>query len=340
MDRKILRAISVIFLQGDMNTILLTGANGFIGFHTAQWLVSKGIHVLAPVRNHRAINLEGASGKRLRMVRGLFYDTDLLAELFQNNHIDAIIHLAAVRGGGRGGKEHYWKVNVEGTEHLLKTALQARVKRFVYCSSVGVWGSAPASLPPGPLTPLCGDSLYHQSKIQAESAVLAYAGQGLSTVIIRPAIAYGPGDRGFPNRLVDLVYKRMLPLPLPDTHIHLISVVKLADVFFKALTRGVPGKAYTAADRSPVGLKSLVDLIHTYFYGRPYPGLLAVPRIAFRVGALLSQALGREDWFTRMELLGKSWYYDISDTQKELGYEARETTSAFPQFLEEEYPLV
>ena len=101
----------------------------------------------------------------------------------------AVVHAAAWTGGPELSPEAGYRVNVEGTRNVLGAARVPGVERFIYISSVAVYGvnGAPfvdESMP----TPPVGQA-YSDSKIAAEKLV---RGSGLPYVIIRPASTYGP----------------------------------------------------------------------------------------------------------------------------------------------------
>ena len=183
--------------------ILFTGATGFIGSYTAYALKEAfQCEIIAPVRKINGYkNTNVLSEKGIILKVGNFYEKDFINSIFQNNKIDYVIHLASLRGAGKGTWEDYLKINVKGTEYLLDSAYQNGIKRFIYCSSVGVWGTIPKKIPPDESTPYVGDSFYHKSKIESEKIVNNYIAKGLDAIMIRPTITYGMGDDGFPNTL-------------------------------------------------------------------------------------------------------------------------------------------
>jgi nucleoside-diphosphate-sugar epimerase len=87
----------------------------------------------------------------------------------------------------------YHQLHVEGTRHLLQAAAEASVERILYISSPGVLGpiNGKAAEESAPLAP---GNPYERSKAAAEKVVLAFAGDGLPVVIVRPEFVYGPGD--------------------------------------------------------------------------------------------------------------------------------------------------
>lgn len=318
--------------------VLITGATGFIGSHVTQRLIEENSHrIVAFVRKGKGQkNVEKLEARGVVLAEGNFYDRGTVKSVFERYPIQNVIHLAALRGAGAGTSEDYHKVNVLGVEVLLDESLKHGVRRFVFCSSVGVFGTIPSQLPAGLKTPLNGDNDYHRSKIQAEAKVGQYMAIGLDAAIIRPTIAYGKGDRGFPAKLVELVKKRRLILPGEDIHIHMVSVKKLAELFAAVAARSpLNQRIFIGVDRECISLKALADLIHAHYFGMPYPHSLQAPDFIYSCSTRLAEILGSEKWAARLKLLSRSWFYESSDLRLELGFEAGDTWTEFKDYLEQ-----
>lgn len=132
--------------------------------------------------------------------------------------IDVVIHLAArvhmARESLADPLDEFMKVNTVGTKKLAEEAARAEVKKFIYMSSVKVNGETTRERPFfAEDTPLAKDS-YGISKWEAEQAVRDICcNSGMSGIIIRPTLVYGPGVGGNFLRLMKWV-KKGIPLPL------------------------------------------------------------------------------------------------------------------------------
>jgi dihydroflavonol-4-reductase len=173
--------------------LFLTGGSGFIGSQLAQLAARAGYRVTITaalnndVERARCAMLAKAG---LKIVVATLADRDVL-EAALHGH-DALIHLAAAQHEAEAPESHFRKVNVEGTRTLLELAARAGVRRFVYGSTIGVYGSAAH----GELevdSPLAPDNPYGRTKAEAEGVVRA-AGQQLEWCIARISETYGPGD--------------------------------------------------------------------------------------------------------------------------------------------------
>ena len=316
--------------------VLITGATGFIGSHVTERLLSHEAYaVVAIVR--KATNYKNTDRLRSRgaiLVEGNFYDRRILDDIFTKFPIRHVIHLAAVRGVGTAKKAEYYEVNVSGTEVLLEHSLRNRIRKFIFCSSVGVFGTIPKELPANPRTDLHGDNDYHHSKILAEKKVEEFIQRGLDAYILRPTITYGVGDNGFSKSLVTLVKKKMLLLPLTDVRIHLLNVSALAELLTKMIhVESSKQRIFIAADKEPVSLKELADSIYSHYYKMNYPRLLRLPTPFFEILSSTFQLTKNEKWLTRILLLSKSWYYDIKETIQMFQYVPVETKEPFIECL-------
>jgi nucleoside-diphosphate-sugar epimerase len=320
----------------DKKAVLVTGATGFIGSHVARELADSGKYrVVAVVRQtDHYKNTDQLSADGVLLVKGIFYDEKVLEPLFREYRIEYVIHLAALRGAGKQGS--YDEVNVKGTERLLEASLRNNVRKFIFCSSVGVFGTIPCEVPASAGTRLNGDTVYHNSKILAEAEVRKYMEKGLDAFIVRPSITYGKGDDGFPATLIKLVRKRYLFLPKYPGRIHLLDVKSLAELFCNLLVREVPTVRIMAmADESPIRLWDLANLISRFYFGKDYPSVCRISPHLFTAMEAIFDLIGSEKWTTRIQLISKDWYYDVSPIRSISGMQSAKTEQNFLRYLKD-----
>jgi len=315
--------------------ILLTGATGFVGLCLARRLLSqKNCNVVAIARPNKKEIIEELRQLGAKVWEGNFYEEGLAAAVMAQYPISHVIHLAAIRGAGLARPKEYHKVNVTGTELLLNTALSQRVRRFIFCSTVGVYGIIPKEVPAGLTTPLNGDTAYHKSKVRAEERVKEFIAKGLDACIIRPTIVYGKDGNGFPQALIGLVKRRLLPLPWRANRIHLLNIDGFNEAVETLLTQELDqNRIFIAADASSVLLTELVDRIHLHYHGREYPVYLKLPNIFFSAIDILSRIMKNEKWTVRARLISKDWFYDTLGSATLLGQKQRETLDEFMKML-------
>lgn len=186
--------------------IVVTGATGFIGVHLARWLRVQGHDVVATGR--KELHSERARAEELQLA-GIRLDAgSLLTPGFAQQLLagcDAIVHLAAAQHEGNVPDSYFYDVNVGAHRLLLDAAVAAGVRRFVYGSTIGIYGSATRGelnedSPPRP------ENVYARTKLEAERITTEYSAR-IQTCIMRISETYGPGDlrllklfRGIDNR--------------------------------------------------------------------------------------------------------------------------------------------
>lgn len=169
--------------------VLITGVTGFIASHLAERLLAAGVHVRGTARRAQTFEVfETSKVSRPEIVQADLLDTESLRRAVAGCR--TVVHAAAWTGGAELPDVAGMRVNVEGTANLLRAAGHgAGVERFIYISSVAVYGVNCAPLVDEAMpTPVVGQA-YPDSKIAAEQLVRA---ADVPWVIARPAATYGP----------------------------------------------------------------------------------------------------------------------------------------------------
>lgn len=292
------------------DTVLVTGANGFIGQALCDILAASGRRVRKAVR--RAIpGLSDAVA-----VGDIGPDTDWRTAL---EGVNSVVHLAArthvLRETATDPLAEYRKTNVSGTERLARSAAACGVRRFVFLSSVKVNGERTTARPYGEGdTPLPEDA-YGISKWEAEQALFRIAaGTGLEGVVLRPPLVYGPGVKGNFLRLMNLVACGVpLPLGAVANRRSLISTGNLAGAIIQALDAPqAAGRTYLVSDGEDVSTPDLVRGLARALGVKPR--LLSFPLAALGLAATLA---GKRAELAR---LTGSLQVDSSRIRSELGW--------------------
>lgn len=170
---------------------LVVGGSGAVGPALVKQLLVRGWHVRTYSRASGEIRFSGTGFEhRCGDVR----DAAAVARAMRG--IDVVFHLAArlhEHSAGPAEVHDMRSVNVDGTKIVARAARAAAVQRFVYFSSINIYGPtcgvgvAREDTPPAPATQ------YAQSKLDAERAVTASA---VPYVVLRPAAVYGPAVQG------------------------------------------------------------------------------------------------------------------------------------------------
>ncbi|BAV33512.1 NAD-dependent dehydratase [Sulfuricaulis limicola] len=178
--------------------VLVTGADGFIGSHLTEALISKGYNVRAFVL-YNSFNSWGWLDNIPKTVRD---SLDVFAGDIRDPHgvktamqgCDAILHLAALIAipYSYHSPDTYVDTNIKGTLNVLQAARELGVRRVIHTSTSEVYGTA-RFVPITEEHPLQGQSPYSASKIAADQLAYSfYASFGLPVMIARPFNTYGP----------------------------------------------------------------------------------------------------------------------------------------------------
>ncbi len=192
--------------QENNQSILVTGAAGFIGFHLARKLLERGNQVIGVdnLNPYYDVTLKKARLDRLKPLNGFFfYKEDIqnlsgLKEIFQKHSIDRVCNLAAQAGVRYSLKDpfSYQKSNLEGFLNLLELAREYEISNFVYASSSSVYGDNPKipfSVDDRVDSPV---SLYGATKKANELMAHAYSHLfGIPCTGLRFFTVYGPWGR-------------------------------------------------------------------------------------------------------------------------------------------------
>lgn len=214
--------------------ILLTGATGFVGGQVLRKLIATGHVPVCLVRDLGKFERQTASLSNSEIVgiEGSIFSRSALARAAEQS--DSAIHLVGVIM--ERGKQTFSRVHYEGTKNVLKTCLDAGIKRYIHMSALGARPDAV--------------SKYHLTKYMAEEAVRK---SGLNWTIFQPSVIHGP-DGEF-MELMKTFACSLLPPVMPyfgdgSHRLQPVDVRDVAECFVKAL--------------------SLVNTIHrTYTLGGP-----------------------------------------------------------------------
>ena len=304
-------------------TVLVTGATGFTGGHLARHLLQIGERVAVMVRPAsaaRAADLERA-GAEVR-VADL---SDAAAVAAAVKGCDVVYHIAATYREAGQGDAAYTRVNVDGTRHVLESALAAGARRVVHCSTGGVHGHIDQP-PANESAPYAPGDVYQRTKLEAERLATAFAtAHPLEVVIARPIGIYGPGDRRFLKMFRGIARGRFPMLGSGDVFYHLTYIDDLVRGF--ALCGQVPaaaGRTYILAGPEYTTLNELVGLIAAELNVRPPRLHLPVwpVWIAGALCELVCVPFGIEPplFRRRVDFYRKSRAFDTTRAREELGY--------------------
>jgi UDP-glucuronate 4-epimerase len=310
--------------------ILVTGAAGFIGFHTAAKLLARGDSVvgLDNLNDYYDVRLKLARLALLEKERGFrFAKLDLtdrsgLARLFESEKFERVIHLGA-QAGVRYSIENplaYVDSNVIGTANVLEGCRHNAVAHLVYASTSSVYGAntrMPFSVHQNVDHPL---SFYAATKKANELMAHTYAElYALPVTGLRFFTVYGPWGR-------------------PDMALFLFTRNILAGQPIEVFNYGHHRRDFTYVDDIAEGVLRCCDRIATpdpaWNGDAPDPGTSRAPYRLYNIGnnrpveltryiEVLEQCLGRKAQMNLLPLqagdVPDTWA-DIADLQRDVGY--------------------
>lgn len=323
-----------------LDSVLLIGGAGFLGLHLVQQFYDRcpetEIHVFdirpLPEKLSKYFTFDAS---KVRFHQGDLTSEDDIEKAVSASRCDVIVHSASPMHGL--AQEIYHKVNVVGTNALLKVAKRTSVKALVYTSSAGVIFNgqdvynADESWP-YPEVHMDG---YNETKATAETAVMQANDESLLTVCLRPAGIFGPGDRqlvpglrtaarlgqskfqlGDNNNLFDWTYVGNVA----DAHV--LAAQRILDTKYAS---SLGGETFFITNDAPTYFWTLARTVwKADGHIDKYNIVLSRPVAIFAgyLSLFFSNLLKKEPGLTafRAKITCATRYHDISKAKKVLGY--------------------
>lgn len=315
------------------DTVLITGATGFIGAHLAKALAGTGKQIRCLVRRSSP---EAAIAYLCSLGAELVYGdlTDAESLRIPVEGVETVFHLG---GGGRLAmpEDVCYQINVGGTRNLLEACrAQGAVRTFVHVSTCGVMGNI--KNPPADETyPYHPDPMaYARAKTEAEKVALSYR-DTMPVVVIRFPGVYGPPlidgelDRVegvTPMSMIFSAVKQGQWMYVGDGQAltHWVHVDDVTCGIELAAERGQAGEVYILADEKAVTMEALVGLVAKALDVDPPQRHLPVP-VAYLLASFFetsARLLGGTPRLTRELVRGllANRAFDIAKARRELGY--------------------
>lgn len=282
--------------------LLLTGAQGFTGRHFT----------------HAA----EAAGHDVRALRADLTDVATLAQEVQEHAPTHVVHLAAISVVTHADELAFYRVNVLGTDHLLKAlaALPQAPLRVLLASSANVYGNAVQSpiteqQPPVPV------NHYAISKLAMENVARMHEAK-LPIVLVRPFNYTGVGhdERFVLPKLVSHFARRAPHIELGnlDVEREFNDVRMVVQAYLRLLEHGAPGETYNVCTGQPVALRAAIQMLVALTGHTPAisvnPAFVRANEIQRLCGSpeKLVRAIGRLPYYTLQDTL--AWMLGATST--------------------------
>ena len=255
--------------------VLVTGGTGLLGSHLIYELLNQGETVRAIRRNKSHV---------LHLKNIFSYYTDKSEELFSKidwldgdvldifsllnamQGVDEVYHCAAIVSFQPDERKTMLKVNIEGTANVVNAALEKRIKKLCYVSSIAALGRAESTdiVDENTLWKQSSkNSYYSESKFYAENEVWRGISEGLNAVIVNPSIILGPGfwDKGS-TELIKTIHDGLTFYPSGTNGF--VDVRDVAKAMFRLMKSDIHSERFILSAEN-LSYKQLCDICSHHF---------------------------------------------------------------------------
>jgi len=186
-----------------MKKIFITGATGFIGSNLAGKLANQGYTVHALMR--ASSNISSIKHENIKLFQGDLLDANAIETAIKG--CSQVYHLAAYAKNWAPDKMQFHKINVEGTENILRAAKNNSVQKIVCTSTSLVFGPSngkevdESGMNNEPYTD------YERSKITEEEIIHQFVNEGMNISTVYPTRVFGPGLLNESNSVTQMILK-------------------------------------------------------------------------------------------------------------------------------------
>lgn len=309
--------------------ILITGASGFIGSFIVEEALKRGLETWAAVR--KSSSRAFLTDERIHFIELNLSSKEQLVEQLKGQQFDYVVHAAGVTKCLN--KADFHRINTEGTKNLVDALLdlQMPLKRFVFLSSLSVFGAIKEQLPYDEIreddTPK-PNTEYGRSKLEAERYIDSI-GSRLPYIILRPTGVYGPREKDYFMMAKSIKQHIDFAVGYQRQDITFVYVTDVVQAVFLALEKGETGRKYFLSDGQIYQSTTFSDLIHEEL-GRPWWLRITAPVWVLRVVTFFGEYIGHMTGkVTALNndkyniLRQRNWRCDIEPTRHELGFEPK-----------------
>ena len=307
--------------------ILVSGGTGFLGAHLLFRLVSEGAKVKALKRASSSIHFtekifsnyaENPNEllKNIEWVEGDLLDMFSLLDAFDG--IDQLYHTAAMVSLDSGDGMDLMNTNTQGTANVVNAALEKKVGKLCYVSSIGALGYEADQKVIDEETPWDTSkdkSLYSKSKYEAEKEVWRGMAEGLNAVIVNPSVILGPGDwnQGSP-KIFNTVYKGLKFYPQGTNGF--VDVNDVVTAMTKLMISGISNARFIVNSEN-ISYRQLFDWMAEFMKitGPKHKAGKFVGELGWRLSKFISLVSGQPQSITKSAIRSSNRLYVYSNNK-------------------------
>lgn len=307
-------------------TVLVIGANGYLGSHVTRQLVNDGQDVRVMVRD--GANTMGIDDLKTVRFVGDIWNDDVLREAMAG--CDVVYYCVVDTRGWLKDPAPLFRTNVEGTRNVLEVAKDAGVRRFIFTSSYVTVGRKRGRVATEDDTIIDrGLTPYVRSRVQAEELVLQYAREhGLPAIAMCVSTTYGGRDWGRTphGAIIAGAAFGKLPFVMKGIELEAVGVEDAARALILAAEKGNPGERYLISEKMITNAE--VAGIAAEAAGVAPPGKalpLAMSYALAAMGTAKARLRGTDEQLSlaSLRLMRAEAPVDCSKARRELGWEPR-----------------
>jgi dihydroflavonol-4-reductase len=308
--------------SASVETLLVTGATGFVGSHVLELAPTYGLQLRALVRKPEDAARLKEQG--LEVVTGALEDPGAVREAVAG--VQAVVHLAAATKAR--GPAQYQAANEAGTRAVVDAVLAADrlPRRLIYLSSLAAVGPPIDGVPVTRDTPPRPLTTYGRTKLAGEKVCEAVADR-LPIAILRAPAVYGPRDRDV-FEFFRLASHGVVPLPSTATgRLQMIHARDLARSLLLAATSTAAVGVYHVAEARAYGWDDMAHMVGSALGKRIR--VVRVPAGGIKAAAAVTETfaglMGKSTIFNREkadELTVPGWLCETELARRDFGFEA------------------
>ena len=317
-------------------TVLVIGANGYLGSHVTRQLVADGQDVRVMVRD--GADTIGIDDLKVTRFVGDIWNDDVLREAMTG--CDVVYYCVVDTRGWLKDPAPLFHTNVDGTRNVIEIAKDAGLQRFVFTSSYVTVGRKRGRVATedgvivdggetSPTNRLRGLTPYVRSRVRAEELVLEYARErGLPAVAMCVSTTYGSGDWGRTphGAIIAGAAFGKLPFVMKGIELEAVGVDDAARAMILAAEKGRVGERYLISEKMITNAEVARIAAEAAGVAPPAKSLpLAVSYALAALGTAKARLRGTDEQLSlaSLRLMRAEAPVDCAKARRELGWEPR-----------------